>query len=210
MYIVTQVKTKHHVAEATRKQANEFMTDPTLAVDGSVWLIKGEHDLTAELRNQELVDLYNDLNDSSLVKFQSKLDGAARTYPLLKKFAVNYDEFTLKNTQKTSKKPRKGVISLEAQDSIYACREGSKQAALVGALSKGATIKELVTACSKGNGGKKSWSETSVRSGIYWDINKLKGYGIRTELSPADDPRYFLVYPTGMLAPLPHTPRSKS
>jgi hypothetical protein len=37
-----------------------------------------------------------------------------------------------------------------------------------------------------------------VRSGIYWDVNKVKGYGIRTEFDAKDGtPRYFLVYPKG-------------
>jgi hypothetical protein len=103
---------------------------------------------------------------------------------------------------------QKGKIDLEAQSKTYPCREGTKQALLIDSLAKGATIQELLAACGKQSGGKVSWTETSVRSGIYWDVNKVKGYGIRTEFDTDGTPRYFLVYPKGQDAPVPHKART--
>lgn len=114
----------------------------------------------------------------------------------------------------TSPKPagdnarQKGVISLDAQNKAYPCREGTKQAALIDALAKGATMEQLIKVCSQG--GKKVWSENSVKSGIYWDVNKVKGYGIRTEFDAKGVARYFLVYPKGSDAPVPHKARASA
>jgi len=45
---------------------------------------------------------------------------------------------------------------------------------LIGHLPRGATVAELVAAL-------KPWSESSVKSALYWDVAKVKGYGVRTE-----------------------------
>lgn len=105
---------------------------------------------------------------------------------------------------------KKVVINLEPQNKAYACREGTKQALLIDALAKGATLTELLNTCDKSSGGKVSWTENSVKSGIYWDVNKVKGYGIRTEFDKDGTPRYFLVYPKGSNAPVPHRPRASA
>ena len=211
MFIVTQIKRKHFIASVDDTQAKEFMTDPNLAIDGKVWVISNEKEMTAEFSKQELVDLYNDLLGSDLKKFQDKASGAERTFPLLKEKAVSYSDFVPAVTGMTKRRAR-GTINLDAQDTVarvYPCRAGTKQAALVDALKGGATMKELLDVCSKVNGGK-NWTENSVKSGIYWDINKIKGYGVRTEVSNKGVARYFLTYPPGMDKPLPHTPRHNS
>jgi hypothetical protein len=60
-----------------------------------------------------------------------------------------------------------------------------------------ATLAELVAVL-------KPWSESSVKSALYWDVAKDKGYGVRTE-TPADGTqRYHLVLPKGVEAPLAH------
>lgn len=102
--------------------------------------------------------------------------------------------------------PRRGTgINLAPQKKVYACREGSKQALLVDLLNRpqGATMAELLVALS---GGAKPWKEVTVKSGLNWDMNKVKGYGIRTT-KRGDDDCYHLVLPEGMAAPVPHTPR---
>jgi len=101
---------------------------------------------------------------------------------------------------------RRGTgINLAPQKTVYACRAGSKQARLVDLLSRpeGATMTELMEAMS---GGSKPWLEVTVKSGLNWDMNKVKGYGIRTTKRGNDD-CYHLVLPQGMTAPLAHTPR---
>lgn len=96
-------------------------------------------------------------------------------------------------------------INLAPKARVYACREGSKQAILVDLLSRvqGATMGELLKGLS---GGEKPWQEVTVKSGLNWDMNKVKGYGIRTTKRMEFD-CYHLVLPKGMSAPLPHTPR---
>lgn len=104
----------------------------------------------------------------------------------------------------TGTAPRRGTgINLAPMKKAYACRAGSKQAILVDMLSReqGATMEELLEALS---GGSKPWKEVSVKSGMNWDMNKVKGYGIRTT-KRGDDDCYHLVLPEGLTAPVPHT-----
>lgn len=104
----------------------------------------------------------------------------------------------------TGTAPRRGTgINLAPMRKVYPCRAGSKQAILVDMLSReqGATMSELLEALS---GGATPWKEVSVKSGMNWDMNKVKGYGIRTT-KRGDDDCYHLVLPEGMDAPLPHT-----
>lgn len=100
--------------------------------------------------------------------------------------------------------PRRGSgINLAPLNKAYACRAGSKQAILVDILFRpqGATMPELLEALS---GGSKPWLEVSVKSGMNWDMNKVKGYGIRTS-KRGDEDCYHLVLPEGLTAPVPHT-----
>ena len=48
------------------------------------------------------------------------------------------------------------------------------------------------------------WTESSVKSALYWDVAKVKGYGVRTETSDDGTQRYRLVLPEGVEAPLGH------
>ena len=79
---------------------------------------------------------------------------------------------------------------------LVPCREGTKQARLVDLLARpeGATPEELLEAC-------KPWDWETVKSALYWDINTVKGYGVRS-----GGARLFLVLPEGVPAPLPHKP----
>jgi hypothetical protein len=77
----------------------------------------------------------------------------------------------------------------------HACPHGSKQAILIDHLAQGATLAELVAAL-------KPWSESSVKSALYWDVAKVTGFGIRTETDEATgEQRYHLVLPKGVKAP---------
>lgn len=205
MYIVTQVKQKFAVFTATKNQAHVFMTDPKYSINGKVWTVAKEEDI-ADMSTKEQVGLFNQLQDVQLVKFRSKTDGAHRVFPLLKGKAGDFDSISLQKPKNS-----KGFILLDPQidrGNVYPCRAGSKQASLVDALKNGATMAQLIKVCSSSNGGK-NWTETSVKSGIYWDVNKLKGYGVRTELLKNGVHKYFLTYPEGMNEPLPHTPVRK-
>lgn len=81
---------------------------------------------------------------------------------------------------KASNARKTAGINLAPQKKVYACREGSKQATLVDLLSRscGASMTELLAGLSFGS---KAWKEVTVKSGLNWDMNKIKGYGIRTE-----------------------------
>ena len=79
------------------------------------------------------------------------------------------------------------------------CREGSKQAILLDMLARpnGATMAELIEALS---GGKKPWTEATVRSGFGWDM-KLKGYGVRSSFDADGTERFHIVVPEGHAIP---------
>ena len=55
------------------------------------------------------------------------------------------------------------------------------------------------------------WSNAeSVKALLYHDLNRVKGYGIRTQVVDGQHV-YYLVYPEGITAPPPHVPKkSKS
>jgi len=74
---------------------------------------------------------------------------------------------------KAPRKPR--GINLAPKAEAVACREGTKQALLVDLLSRpcGASMTELLRHLHP-------WKPVTVKSGLSWDMNSLKGYGIRT------------------------------
>lgn len=73
------------------------------------------------------------------------------------------------------------------------CRVGSKQSILLDMLAQpgGASMGELIAGLS---GGKKPWTEATVRSGFGWDM-KQKGYGVRSEFKEGVE-YFFIVLPT--------------
>ena len=97
------------------------------------------------------------------------------------------------------------VINRAPLPKLVAAREKSVQALFIDLLARpeGASFAELreaqhALAASKGS---TAWTDQTVASGLGWDVNKVKGYGIETRA----DGRYHLTYPTGVTAPLPHT-----
>ncbi|MBZ8118271.1 DUF3489 domain-containing protein [Roseovarius sp. LXJ103] len=103
------------------------------------------------------------------------------------------------------KPPRRGRgVNLAPKAEVKPCRAGTKQAILVDMLSRseGATMVELLSALSP-------WKPITVKSGLNWDMNKVKGYGIRTT-QRGDADCYHLVLPKGLSAPLAHVQRAQA
>ena len=179
-------------------------------------LIQDWGDLIEELSKAKMVSLYNGLADKPLVKFQSKENGASRLFPLIERQASSFvglmppaaDEKKPAPKATTSKKRSsrsdRGIITIDPQEKANPCRSGTKQQQLIVALVGGATVKQLMYATSSKFGGK-SWTETSVKSGLYHDVY-IKGYGVRTEAVVEGDPSsyiYHLVFPEGQTEVLP-------
>jgi len=79
-------------------------------------------------------------------------------------------------TQPQPKAPRRSKgITIAPKAEAKACRWGTKQAILVDLLfrSGGASMAELREALSP-------WQDSTIKSGLSWDMNAIKGYGIRT------------------------------
>lgn len=66
-------------------------------------------------------------------------------------------------------------INLAPKAEAKACKAGTKQAMLVDLLSRecGASMSELLRHLTP-------WTVVTVKSGLSWDMNSIKGYGIRT------------------------------
>lgn len=97
-----------------------------------------------------------------------------------------------------AKRGAKNAITIEPATKAYPCREGTRQAALVDALVKGATMADLRTA----TGG--AWKDDTIVSAFYYDL-KNKGYGIRTDMT-GEERVFHLVIAEGQTLPA-HTPR---
>lgn len=196
----------------------EFHADPEKAqakADKQDLLYVGKPEDLGDLTGPQMVALYN-ATAAELNTGLNEVKRFADKETAIKRVMANITD--LWETRRTMEKaqaapapakikkaaPRRGTgINLAPQKKVYACRAGSKQAILVDMLSReqGATMAELLEALS---GGATPWKEVSVKSGLNWDMNKVKGYGIRTT-KRGDEDCYHLVLPEGMTAPVPHT-----
>ena len=167
-----------------------------------------------ELTGAQAVALYNatalelDSNTVPVNKFSTKAVAAKRLWANLVDLAELRAENAKPAPAAKATGPRRGTgINLAPKSAAYPCREGSKQSILVDMLSReqGATMEELLKALS---GGAKPWLEVTVKSGLNWDVNKIKGYGIRTT-KRGDVDCYHLVLPEGMSKPHAHKPMAK-
>lgn len=79
------------------------------------------------------------------------------------------------NAQPKAQRRSRG-IHLAPKADAKACRAGTKQALLVDLLhrSGGASMSEL-------REGLTPWKDITIKSGLSWDMNSIKGYGIRTK-----------------------------
>lgn len=93
-------------------------------------------------------------------------------------------------------------INLAPKDWVKECRAGSKQQIMVDLLSRdeGATLDQLREALS---GGAQPWADQTIKAGFNWDMNSLKGYGVRTEVAADGTHVYHLVIPAGHDIPEP-------
>lgn len=111
-------------------------------------------------------------------RFPDRATAARRIWQNLAALSATAPEAAAKPTPAAkAKAPRKSRgINLAPKAEAKPCRAGTKQAVLVDLLSRpcGATMNELIDAL--GN-----WKPITVKSGLTWDMNAVKGYGIRTE-----------------------------
>ena len=180
------------------EEFNSFDEAEKRADELDAFIIHGRSDLT-HLSGPQLVMLHNmvarEAGKPEVKRFADKSKGVDRTWDLFK-------DKCLKVASKIPEKRRSRGINLSPIEPIRSCRAGSKQSIMVDLLSReqGASLVELREALS---GGKKPWRDVTIKSGLNWDMNKVKGYGVRTEHVDGED-RYFLVLPEGMSAPLAH------
>lgn len=172
-----------------------------------------------QMTGAELTALHNDLaaslGDAAVKRFATKADAIRRTWAKLQAWkkekptrlqrvlsegrarpAPKQTKAATKPATKPAKvRKRRGTNLLPTGEPVEACREGSKQAILVDMLSReeGATMPELLDALS---GGRKPWTEPTVRSGFGWDL-KHKGYGVRSRFSADGVERFHLLVPEG-------------
>ena len=169
------------------------------------------------LKGSQLVALHNEVAkvlDEPLVKrFADKKTAVKRTWKLLEALPAPKQapvapkkEPKMTETKEAPKKAapaqpkaRKGTNLSAPGHAPIACREGSKQALLLDALSQegGVTMAELIEALS---GGKRPWTEATVRSGFGWDM-KQKGYGVRSSFDENGTERFHIVVPEGHTIP---------
>lgn len=180
------------------EEFDSFDEAERLADELDAFLINHRADLV-DLSGPQLVKLYNlvakGAGKPETTRFPNKSKGIERTWSLFK-------DARLKPAPKATAKRRGRGINLNPIEPIRSCRAGSKQSIMVDMLSReqGASLDELREAL---KGGKKPWLDVTIKSGLNWDMNKVKGYGIRTEHVDGED-RYFLVLPEGMSAPVKH------
>ncbi len=187
------------------------------------------------LKTKTLVALYNKLTRKQTKKFASRAKGEAQVIgaskvagqetvtKFLKELGVE-----VKDNKYTPKDPRTAVNAPKVSQPVpeptkrtrkhrgtnlaappgapVACREGSKQAALLDMLSQpnGATMDELFEGLKFG---KKPWLPQTIRWGFSWDM-KGKGYGVRSTFDEDGTERFFIVIPEGYSIP-PHRPLKK-
>lgn len=169
----------------------------TAATSGDFIVIYGPEDLE-HLSGPQLVAFFNLTADflklAQVKRFADRQSGAKRLWANLLDFAKKVEPEAPKSKPgrkpaepKPAKAPRAiGVVNLAPKAPIRACREGTKQAQMVDLLSDqlGASMAELRNALSQGG---KPWQDVTIKSGLNWDLNKIKGYGIRTEFQDGYD-----------------------
>lgn len=217
-YLVTKHATTNvvNIVKCTLEQFASFEVDDSLNPAIMGWFIKESTDFKdTSLTSKDLLGMYNKGRVSPLVKFPSKAEAYTRVFHILDMLTVSdtpsvVEDVPVKKapTRERQSKTVKGGITQPvrltlAEDPenggpIAACRVGTKQAMLVDALARvnGASLAELIAMFP-------DWQVKSIRSGVYWDVAHVKGYGIRTTWD-AEDPRFHLIYQPGMTAPVPH------
>jgi len=172
-----------------------------------------------------LVELFNKLRDTlelaieKVKRFANKDAAVNRTWGLLERLNAEVDhkeevkvesapkvKTTKTQTASPRNRTRRGTHLTPFGTDLIACRVGSKQATMLDLLKRknGATMDELIEALS---GGRKPWTEATVRSGLGWDIRN-KGYGIQSQFDSSGVEHFVLVVPEGQTIPKHYTGRN--
>lgn len=112
-------------------------------------------------------------------RFPDRTTAARRIWQNLAALSATTPEPAAKPAPK-AKAPRKPRgINLAPKAEAVACRAGTKQALLVDLLSRscGASMTELLRHLHP-------WKPVTVKSGLSWDMNSLKGYGGAARAGP--------------------------
>tara|TARA_R110000787_G_scaffold74375_2_gene165370 strand:- start:340 stop:1104 length:765 start_codon:yes stop_codon:yes gene_type:complete len=116
-------------------------------------------------------------------KFKSKQEAANRVWPFMEKLAEDLDVWESirqvpaeKVTKKVTHRRSQG-INIEPQENLVAMKLHSKQWYLADQLEAGSTMARILQQWTNGT----PWTESSIKSAMYWDLSKVKGYGIKTE-----------------------------
>lgn len=156
-------------------------------------IMTGKSDMFSDLRALGVELSPSKLRKTTLAELQAMLDAKhaeiAREQETRKaKRAASNNVVRLKPKGAPKPRAQRGVnLAPKPADQIKACKAGSKRAVIVDLLARpeGATADDLVQAT--------GWASRSVAmSGLYWDVNKQLGYGVRTTFADDGTPRYHL------------------
>lgn len=193
---------------STQKRTNLVNS---ISYNGKTYTEQGLFDITT----QERIALHNELaakvGKQPTKRFSTLGVGVKRTWALLTEQgeaanpAAAKDKATPKPKAQPKDKPaaerrvHRGTNLQPPEGAPIPCRAGTKQAIMLDLLStpNGATMDDLIKALS---GGRKPWTEGSVRAGFGWDM-KQKGYGVRSEFDNDGTERFFIVLPKGHVIP---------
>jgi len=161
-----------------------------LADEVGGYFVAAQEDLS-DMTNYQLVQLFNSAlkyqpKDAPVrepvKKFADKTSALRRTWEVVRAIELRQPAPTKEPIEPRKASRQKGGCFLAPKERAVACREGTKQAAFIdtmwnGGTGRGATFRELLEATS---GGKRPWREVTVRAAFSWDVNHVKGYGVRT------------------------------
>lgn len=197
-----------NVTNVSSMTAAELLLNGTDEDSFSGYTVESEGDIAAfGITGPEMTKLYNEATGESLVKLGTKTVAARRLFSVLERVAGTEASFTLPGKAKGKFKVKaetlpdtptitrvtrksKGV-NLEPKEKAVPVREGTKQHKLLEALVDGTTLAQLLVLLSP-------WSAASIKSGLYHDVNTLKGYGVSTTDDDDGVQVYRLVYPEGV------------
>ncbi len=177
----------------------------TISYNGKTYTEQGLFDIST----QDRLALHNELavkaGKPATKRFSTRGVGVKRTWALLTEQgeaapaaakSVKPKVAPKAKPATTERRVHRGTNLLPPSDGApIPCRAGTKQAIMLDLLStpNGATMDDLIKALS---GGRKPWTEGSVRAGFGWDM-KQKGYGVRSEFDDDGVERFFIVLPKG-------------
>lgn len=191
-----------NITDVASMAAAELLLNSTDEDAFSGYTVESESDIVAfGITGPEMTKLYNEATGESLVKLGTKTVAARRLFPVLERVAGPEASFTLPGKVKAKTLPdtptiiqvtrkSKGV-NLEPKEKAVPVREGTKQHKLLEALADGTTMAQLLILLSP-------WSASSIKSGLYHDVNTLKGYGVSTTIDDDGVQVYRLAYPEGV------------